>query len=60
MNLIDTGTQKSGTWKGVQRTHIYNENTRQWVFINADGSFNTAFILDDNQWKYLLSTGAVK
>lgn len=60
MHLINTGNQKLGTWKGVKGTHIYNEKTRQWAFINENGTFNTAFKLDDRQWGYLIKTGAVK
>jgi pyocin large subunit-like protein len=59
-NLIDTGVQKSGTWKGVSGTHIYNPDTQQWVFINSDGTLNTAFKLSESQFKYLLETGVVK
>ena len=58
--LINTGTQKSGSWKGVQGTHVYNMSTRQWAFINADGTFNTAFRLSRDQFDYLLKTGVVK
>lgn len=59
-NLINNGIQKSGTWKGVEGTHIYNATTKQWAFVNADGTFNTAFKLSDNQFKYLLESGVVK
>ena len=49
-DLINTGVQKSGTWYGRQGTHIYNPSTRQWAFINADGTFNTAFKLSPEQY----------
>jgi len=46
-SFIDSSSsvQKTGTWWGSQGTHIYNPNTNQWVFINSDGTFNTAFKL---------------
>ena len=59
-NLINTGTQKSGTYRATAGTHIYNPSTKQWVFINFDGSFNTAFKLSVDQFKYLIETGVVK
>ncbi|TDW14693.1 RHS repeat-associated protein [Breznakia blatticola] len=52
--------QKPGTWWGSQGTHIYNPTTNQWVFINADGTFNTGFKLSADQMKYLIETGVVK
>lgn len=58
--LINTGTQKAGTWKGVEGTHIYNQSTQQWEFVNADGSFNTAFKLSSQQFEHLINTGVVK
>jgi hypothetical protein len=58
--LINTGIQKSGTWYGRQGTHIYNPTTRQWAFINLDGTFNTALKLSPDQFKYLIETGAVR
>ena len=58
--IVNAGTQKVGTWKGVQGTHIYNEATHQWAFINADGSFNTAFKLSQQQYDHLINTGVVK
>lgn len=59
-NLINNGIQKPGTWKGVEGTHIYDIATKLWVFINADGTFNTAFKLSDIQLKYLQENGVVK
>ncbi|MBC1288882.1 hypothetical protein HB782_07240 [Listeria welshimeri] len=58
--LIDTGVQKEGTWRGVKGTHVYNQKTRLWAFINEDGTLNTAFKLSDEQFKHLLETGIVK
>ena len=58
--LINTGTKKAGIWKSVKGTDIYNETTKQWTFINADGSFNTAFKLSSKQYENLISTGVVK
>ena len=52
--------QKSGSWWGTQGTHVYNPNTGQWVFINADGTFNTAFKLSVEQLQHLNTTGVVK
>ncbi|MCI9287857.1 MAG: hypothetical protein HFJ57_07935 [Clostridia bacterium] len=45
---------------GTIATHIYNPNTKQWAFINSDGTFNTAFKLSDTQYKYLIETGDVR
>ncbi|EAD9711470.1 hypothetical protein AF112_14340, partial [Listeria monocytogenes] len=58
--LINTGVQKSGTWYGKQGTHIYNPTTKQWTFINEDGTFNTAFKLSSEQFNYLIKTGVVR
>lgn len=58
--LIDTGVQKQGKYRTIEGTHIYNETTKQWVFINSDGTMNTAFKLSDSQHKYLIETGVVK
>lgn len=58
--LINNGIQKQGKYRSFQGTHIFNENTKQWTFINSDGTFNTAFKLSDSQFKYLLETGVVK
>ena len=52
--------QKPGTWWGSEGTHVFNPNTNQWVFINSDGTFNTAFKLSIEQMKHLLETGVVK
>jgi len=58
--LIDSGKQKSGTWRGTKGTHVYDSKTKQWAFINEDGSFNTAFKLGEEQYKHLIKTGVVK
>jgi len=58
--LINTGVQKQGKYRNVEGTHIYNEATKQWTFINSDGTLNTAFKLSDIQLKYLIETGVVK
>lgn len=42
------------------KEYIYNASTRQWTFINSDGTLNTAFKLSETQFKYLLETGVVK
>ena len=44
----------------VFKEPIYNEATHQWAFINADGSFNTAFQLSSQQYEHLIETGIVK
>lgn len=59
-DFIETNTQKSGTYYGNQGTHIYNESTQQWVFVNSDSTFNTAFKLSPDQFKYLIETGVVR
>ena len=59
-NLLENGLQKSGTYRATPGTHVYNPSTRQWAFYNADGSFNTAFKLSPDQYKYLIETGVVK
>jgi hypothetical protein len=58
--LIDIGVQKAGTWRGVKGTHVYDPKTRLWVFINENGTLNTAFKLSEEQFKHLLKTGIVK
>ncbi|WP_353479631.1 pre-toxin TG domain-containing protein [Priestia aryabhattai] len=58
--LINTGVQKQGKYRNVEGTHIYNETTKQWTFINSDGTMNTAFKLSDSQYKYLIEKGVVK
>ena len=58
--LLKGGLQKSGTYRATQGTHVYNPSTRQWAFFNLDGSFNTAFKLSTDQYKYLIETGVVK
>jgi len=58
--FIDGNIQMSGTYRSTQGTHIFNETTRQWVFINSDGSFNTGFKLSEAQFKYMIETGTVK
>jgi hypothetical protein len=58
--LINTGIQKQGKYRSFEGTHIYNASTRQWTFINSDGTLNTAFKLSETQFKYLLETGVVK
>ncbi len=58
--LINTGVQKQGKYRNVEGTHIYNETTKQWTFINSDGTMNTAFKLSESQYKYLVEKGVVK
>jgi len=58
--LINTGVQKQGIYRNDEGTHIYNETTKQWTFINLDGTMNTAFKLSDVQFKYLIETGVVR
>ncbi|TDL32829.1 hypothetical protein E2R51_09160 [Jeotgalibacillus sp. S-D1] len=58
--LINTGVQKQGKYRNIEGTHIYNETTKQWTFINSDGTLNTAFKLSDKQVAYLIETGVVK
>lgn len=52
--------QKEGTWRGVKGTHVYDQKTRLWAFINEDGTLNTAFKLSEEQFKHLLEMGIVK
>jgi hypothetical protein len=59
-NLADTGIQKSGIYRDTAGTHIFNSSTQQWMFVNSDGSFNTAFKLSPDQFNYLTQTGVVK
>jgi len=59
-NLIDTGVQKTGTFRATSGTHIYDPSTSQWAFVNSDGTFNAAFKLSPDQFKYLIETGVVK
>ncbi|NME07822.1 colicin D domain-containing protein, partial [Psychrobacillus sp. BL-248-WT-3] len=58
--LINTGVRKQGKYRNVEGTHIYNEDNKQWTFINSDGTMNTAFKLSDSQYKYLIDKGVVK
>ena len=58
--LINSGVQKQGKYRNVEGTHIYNETTKQWTFINSDGTMNTAFKLSESQYKYLVEKGVVK
>ena len=57
--LINSGSQKAGKYRGTSGIHIYDETSRQWVFINDDGTFNTCFKLGDSQWKYLMEGGEI-
>ncbi|WP_144399617.1 hypothetical protein [Pilibacter termitis] len=57
--FADTGVQKKGSWKQFKGTHIYDPKTKNWMFINQDGSFNTAFRLNDEQYKHLIESGKV-
>ncbi|MPM58556.1 hypothetical protein SDC9_105387 [bioreactor metagenome] len=59
-NLLETGLQKSGTYRTTPGTHVYNPSTRQWAFYDANGNFVTAFKLGPDQFKYLIETGVVK
>lgn len=58
--LINIGVQKQGKYRNFEGTHIYNEETKQWTFINSDGTMNTAFKLSESQYKYLVEKGVVK
>ena len=58
--LIINGVHKSGSYRATLGTHVYNPSTRQWAFFNANGTFNTAFKLSPEQFKYLIETGVVK
>ncbi|MFV0288318.1 MAG: hypothetical protein ACK5HR_02525 [Mycoplasmatales bacterium] len=51
--------QKNGTYRGNEGTHIYDEDTHLWVFINEDGSYNTGFKLNDSQYKNLINRGSI-
>ncbi|HWQ51387.1 MAG TPA: colicin D domain-containing protein [Terriglobales bacterium] len=59
-NLLETGLQKSGTYRAMSGTHVYNPSTRQWAFYDSSGNFVTAFKLGLEQFKYLIETGVVK
>lgn len=59
-SLIDNGTQVKGTYRTMQGIHVYNPSTKQWVFISADGIFNTSFRLSERQYKYSIETEVVK
>lgn len=59
-NLIETGVQKEGYYRDTFGTHVYNAETAQWAFFNSDNTFNTAFKLGSEQFKYLIETGVVK
>ena len=32
-NMLETGLQKSGTYRTTSGTHVYNSSTRQWAFL---------------------------
>ncbi|MDG5471386.1 T7SS effector LXG polymorphic toxin [Jeotgalibacillus sp. ET6] len=60
IKLINSGVQKKGKYRNIEGTHIYNIDTKQWAFINSDGTMNTAFKLSEKQVDYLVKTGVVK
>ena len=60
IDFIDnTSIHFTGSYRGQEGIHVINPITRQWIFINSNGFFNTAFQLNLEQLRNLFERGSV-